>query len=311
MSSNSSGLRVVVTGGSGKIGSFVVRELLQRGHEVINVDRRAPASPPASAPTSAADTRRPARFVYADLRDRAQVQPLFENADAVCHLGEIPGMHLSTPPEELYSHNTTIAAVVLQTAADLKLKRFIYTSSAQVYGAWGSGGRVPFAHLPMDETHPLRPYNVYSLAKVAAEQFAKLMAERHGLSVAAFRFPMVLESDPELDPRWLRYLEGEPHPSEGACTYLHASDAARAYADAIERPRPGFEAYHFVAADVWSITPIRDRLLKYNPAEPPLPPDWPPYRSPVLTTKAKEHFGWEPGWSILERYQGHTGKKLG
>src|SRR4051812_27967356 len=110
-------MRIAVTGGSGRIGAYVVRELLSRGHEVINLDRRA-AKDPANG----------ARFVVIDLARRELVQPIFEQVEAVCHLGEIPSVNAGVSPEEVYAQNTRAGAVVLQTAADLKLKRVIYTS---------------------------------------------------------------------------------------------------------------------------------------------------------------------------------------
>jgi len=280
-------MRVVVTGSSGRIGRHVVRELLERGHDVISVDLHPPQTPQP-------------HFIQADLRDRAKVRSIFELAEAVCHLGEIPTIPRDMPPEDLYAHNTRIASVVLQAAADLRLKRMIYTSSAQVYGAWGSGLALTFDRLPMDETHPLRPRNAYSLAKLAAEQYAQVMAERFGLSVAAFRFPWVEPDEP--DERYFRHLETDTRPSEGAYSYVHVTDAARAYALALEHPRPGFQAYHFSAEDVRTLVPIRQRLLQDNRGEPELPADWPDHKSPILTDKAREHFGWRAQWSILERY---------
>ncbi len=106
-------LRVVVTGGSGRIGQHVVRELLARGHQVTNIDRR-------SAPG-----QEKARWVFAEITSREQVQPILEGADAVVQLAEIT--HASAPfsPDHIYSHNTRVAAVVLQTAADLKISRAI------------------------------------------------------------------------------------------------------------------------------------------------------------------------------------------
>jgi nucleoside-diphosphate-sugar epimerase len=90
-------------------------------------------------------------------------------------------------------------------------------------------------------------------------------------------------------------------------TYLHVSDAARAYVLAIEqateKARGRFEVYHFTAADVWTATPLRARLLQTQPDFPPLPVDWPDYKSPVLCDKARSHFGWEPAFRMREGYE--------
>ena len=101
-----SSLRVVVTGGSGRIGSVLVRRLIEQGHAVTNVDRRPPDGAPAQA-----------KFVFADLRQREILQPIFEQCDVVCHLGEIPNASGPLPPEQIFAHNTAVGSTVLQTAA--------------------------------------------------------------------------------------------------------------------------------------------------------------------------------------------------
>src|SRR4051812_48337263 len=86
-------LKVVVTGGSGRVGAFVIKELLARGHEVINVDRRYPSEPGG-------------QFIYAQLGQREQVQPILEKADALCHLGEIPSAQAGPTPVDVWADNT-------------------------------------------------------------------------------------------------------------------------------------------------------------------------------------------------------------
>jgi len=288
-------LRVVVTGGSGRVAAHVLRELVARGHACVNVDRRAPHHPVPGV-----------RWVYADLACREQVQPLFEAADAVCHLGEIPTHHAPIPPEEIYFTNCRIGATVLQTAADLKLRRFIYTSTCQTYGVWDTPA-VPPLHLPFDETHPLQPQNVYALSKAANERYARYVAERHGLSVAALRLPWVMTHDDWGDDA-IEWLKRKTGPTDGLETYLHGTDAARAFARALEHSRPGFEAYHLTAADIMSFRPLARRLAEHHPTFPELPADWPPYKSPVLLDKAKAHFGWEPQVSIRDRIKAKMGE---
>jgi UDP-glucose 4-epimerase len=258
---------------------------------VINLDRRQ-ASVPA------------ARFVYADLRQREQVQPMLERVDAVCHLGEIPSVHAGISPEQVLYRNVQAGSVVLQTAADLRVKRVIYTSSAQVYGMWDGTSTKP-QRLPFDETHPLYPHNAYALGKATNELYCRLMAEMHGLSVAAFRLPWVAAED--YSEKQVQALKESPTATDGFATYCHVTDVARAFALAVEKPRPGFEAYHFSAAEIFSFHPLRERLAMHHPTFPPLPADWPDFKSPLVTAKAREHFGWEPQWNFLEMYRQRHG----
>ena len=286
-------MRVAVTGGSGRIGTFVVRELIAGGHEVINIDRRYPSGAPEAS------------FVFAHLGRREQVQPVLEQVDAVCHLGEIPSANAGPSPQEVFVENVRAGSVVMQTAADLKLSRVIYTSSCQAYGLWADPVARPI-RLPFDETQPLAPHNAYALSKATNEAYARMLAERAGLSVAAFRFPWVETA--AYDDACLPGLRQPPGKTDGFATYLHASDAARAYRLALEHPRPGFEAYHFCAAEILSLHPLRERLRRHHADYPPLPCDWPAFKSPVLTTKARDHFGWEPRWNFLDFYRERHGE---
>ena len=285
-------LRIAVTGGSGRIGCEVIKALLARGHSVINVDRRQADNPLA-------------RFAYAQLGQREQVQPILEQVDAVCHLGEITHANVGLSPEQVLAENVRIGSTVLQTAADLKLSRVIYTSTCQVYGLWESrAGIVPMC-LPFDETHPIRPHNVYALSKATNESFARLVASQHGVSTAIFRFPWVPHWD--YSQQWADALREKPTSTDGLATYVHVTDVARAYVLALENPRSGCEVYQFSAAEIWSIYPLADRLRDHHPDYPPLPRDWPALRSPLITQKAREHFGWEPAWNVLDFYRRQYG----
>ena len=287
-------MRIAVTGGSGRIGAYVVRELVARGHDVISIDRRHPAEPIA-----------PAKFVFAQLSDRPHVQAVLEQVEAVCHLGEIPSVNAGQSPEETFAQNVHAGSVVMQTAADLKLKRAIYTSSCQVYGFWDRACATPL-RLPFDEDHPLSPRNAYAMGKVAMEMYSRMLAERQGLSVAAFRFPWVRVEPADEDA--FDALRKKPQRTDGFASYVHAEDVARGYALAVEQSRPGFDAYHFSAAEVNSLHPLAGRLAEHHPEYPPLPADWPAYKSPILITKLREHFGWEPKWNALDFYRQKHGE---
>jgi len=291
---SSSGMRVAVTGGAGQIGSVVIEELVKRGHTALCLDRRSPENPTPGV-----------KFHFVDLQHREQVQPIFDTVDAVCHLGEIPNpMSGGLGPEEIFATNTRIGSTVLQTAADLKLKHFVYTSSAQVYGPWGPEP-VPPLFLPMDESHPVQPRNHYALSKVANEQYAAYVSRTRGLSVSIFRLPATWSS--ATNRIMLRVELGYDSFREMG-THLYATDAAVAYAEAVERALPGCETYHLTADEVATPLPLVEGLKHIHPDWPALPSDWPAYKSPVLTNKAREMLGWQPKMHFREEFRKKYGR---
>lgn len=259
----------------------MVRHLCEQGHSVINIDRK---NPPGS----------PARFVYMDIRRRELLQPVLEQVECVIHLGEIPHMGV-LPNDETFQHNTAAASTVLQTAADLKLKHVVYTSSCQVYGAWGYP-MVPPVRLPVDEDHPLQPQNAYALSKAANESYCRFIARDAGLRVSIFRLPWVLSRG--FDERMIRWMDrGGSSSPDGFSTYIHANDVAVAYEAALLRNLEGCRAYHLMACDTIIGRPVRE-LLEQAGVTVELPVDWPVNKPPVTTEKARQELGWEPQFSV-------------
>ena len=207
-------MKVIVTGGSGRIGRAVLKTLVDRGHEVLNLDRR--------------PSDRPGRFVYMDLRRRELLQPVMEQAEALIHMGEIP--HAGSghyTDEEVFGHNCAVGSLVFQLASELKYKRVLYTSTIQIYG-FVDAGAVPPAMLPADETHPLRPQNAYALGKVAVEAYAHYCARKYGLSVAAFRLPWVLGE--QFNEHWYQWTENEKKLDPDMGIYVRDTDVAECFA---------------------------------------------------------------------------------
>lgn len=284
-------MKIVVTGGSGRIGQAVTRAMRGAGHEVLSLDR----VPPVDLSVS---------HRVIDLRDPNAVLPAMEGAGAVCHVGEIPNI-IRGDHAGCYSTNTTIGATVMEACASVGVTKLIYTSTCQVYGCWGAenGSLADPVYLPLDEDHPLQPRNAYALSKVANETYARLLADRTGMSVAAFRFPGVFTVD-SWEKR-LGFIPNRPHdgqtrPRDGLGTYLHIDDAALAYVRAVESTWAGFEAFHFVAETVRTALPIRAALLERYPHA-PLPDDWPDFAAPVSTAKARRMLDWKPAYALPVR----------
>jgi len=271
-------LRVVVTGGSGRIGAAVVRRLLQDGYDVVNVDRVEPRKPAGE-------------FKQADLRDSAAITPIFRDCDAVCHLGEYPGRRRLTA-EGVFAHNTATGSAVMQTAANVGVERIIYTSTCQVYGAWGEPA-VALDQLPIDETYPLRPANAYAASKAANEVYARMLAQSQpSVSIAIFRFPavMICERGPQMNSSLIDLAKRRE--TDGYCSYLALPDAADAFACALEAEFDGCEAFHFGAPEIFGHVPITEWMQRYAPQLPALPPDYPPFQGPLNCAKAERVLGW-------------------
>lgn len=285
-------LRIAVTGGSGVVGRSVIRYLAERGHSLINIDQRA-------CPDL------PARFVFMDLRKRELLQPVLEQVDVVLHLGEIP--HAGRFSDEYtYGHNTTVGATVLTTAADLKLRHVVYTSTCQIYGAWGRPV-VPPVRLPVDEDHPPQPANAYSLSKTANEGYCRFVANDKELRVSIFRLPWVIPAGAEA--RMVRWLMRDSHPIErdGAGTYLHASDIGPAFEAAVLLNREGCHVYNLSAPDAMMRQPVAEQIQRQYPDWPSLPDNWPAHGSILVTDRARQTLGWEAKWTIRTQYEQLTG----
>jgi len=281
-STSQTSLKIAVTGGSGSVGSALVRKLVSLGHDVTILDRIKP-SPDIQA-----------RFKWVDLLRRETFGGLLEGLDAVAHLGEAPHANAIRGPEALFANNTAIGSGVMQAAADAGVKRFLYASTSQVYGFWGTGKFPPDlvpTSWPMPEDQPVRPLNAYSLSKVANEGYARYVSQTSEMTFAVVRFPAALE----LHSHWMRQMSSriDQRPNEGFYVQANVLELADGFARALTHDLPSkFNIYHFAAPDVLGDIPLRDRLKKFFPQLPDLPADWPDHASPVSTERARRELGW-------------------
>ncbi len=171
-------MKIVVTGGSGKAGRWVVADLREHGHEVLNVDNRHDGSPHGLC-------------VVADLTDPGQTLELISGADAVVHLAAIPAPGIRSEAETfrintLSTYNVFAAAVA--TGAD----RVVWASSETVLG-------LPFdtppLFAPIDETIEPRPETSYALSKLLGEEIAAQLSRRSGIPFLGLRISNIMEPD--------------------------------------------------------------------------------------------------------------------
>ncbi|WP_345751132.1 NAD-dependent epimerase/dehydratase family protein [Microbacterium rhizophilus] len=159
--------RIAVTGGAGRLGRSVVRALAEAGHEVVSIDR-----------TSAEGL--PARQLDLDLLDAAATRQAFARIapDAVVHLAAIavPG---SRPDFEIFDINTRLLWSVLEGALAAGAGALLVASSPTVIGYGAPSGWEP-AYLPLDEAHPVAPWNGYATSKAAIEEIVRMAVRRDG-----------------------------------------------------------------------------------------------------------------------------------
>lgn len=278
--------RILVTGGSGRLGRQVVTELLEHGYEVVSIDRVRPAE------------RLPlgARFVLTDLGDVGEIAYAMKRCDAVIHLGAIPGPH-SHPDDVVFGNNTGATFAVLQAASLLGITRAAIASSVSAYGMAWSERRFFAKYVPVDEEHPLLNHDAYGLSKEVDERTAQMFARRDGMSVACLRFHWVARPE-ELRGRHGQEMDEEAFAEggRGFWGYIDIRDAARALRLAIEVAREapfGFEPFNIVAADTLIDVSTEEAIRRMSP-DTVIRTPIEGYASAFDITKAKRILGWEP-----------------
>jgi len=227
-------MKVLVTGATGRLGSVVCQELLQRGHDVLGTDQR-----------FARGLAFPLEL--ADLRDSLAVYPLLQGRDAVVHLGNIPNLSLGRSPQVVLGDNVTMNGNVFRAAVDLGVRRIVFSSSLQAMvrleegRAFDAAPQIPY--FPLDGDAPADPgHNFYGLSKEFGERTLRILSELDPeLACTSLRFPMLADD-------WFHQRLQQPLPLSAlnfseALTYLDFGDAATLVALAVERQQPGYHQY--------------------------------------------------------------------
>jgi nucleoside-diphosphate-sugar epimerase len=249
-------MRVVVTGGSGKVGRAVLRDLLEHGHDVLNVDRRAPdaaLSPP------------PAPFLPADLTDYGETlealsgAELLSGVEAVVHLAAIPSPVHATP-DVIFSTNIRSTHTVFSAAVRLGLKRVVWASSETTLG---TPFDTPPEYAPIDEGSQLRPESSYALSKVLGEEMARQFARWSAVPFVGLRFSNVMErADYQQFPS---YWDDAQIRKWNLWSYVDESHAAQSVRRALAADTRGAQAFIIAAAYTVMRRPSRELMAEVFP----------------------------------------------
>lgn len=170
--------RVLVTGGAGFIGSFVVEELLARGNRVLVFDNFSSGSPE-NLVAALKSSNSHLKIVEGDIRSLPAIEKACRGVDVVYHLAVEPLTLGLEDPFIVDQVNSTGTLNTLYAAHSVGVRRFNYISSSEVYGT--------AQKVPMTEDHSRIPRTVYSASKLAGEAYVAGYHNNYGLQYSIIR----------------------------------------------------------------------------------------------------------------------------
>lgn len=172
--------RVLVLGGAGFIGGFIVRELLKHGVSKVIIYDNFARGKRNNIEDCLTDPRCEVFPLGGDIRELDILDKAFEGIDYVFHLAAMWLLHCKDFPRTAYDVNMTGTFNVLEACVKHKVKKLIYSSSASVYG--------DAIEVPMMEAHPFNNKNFYGATKIAGEAMCTAFHDRYGLDVIGLRY---------------------------------------------------------------------------------------------------------------------------
>jgi nucleoside-diphosphate-sugar epimerase len=278
--------RVLVTGGSGKLGRACVRDLLDHGYDVVNADL---------VPSS--DDLAP--FLKLDLEDFGEVlQALggvddrYDAVDAVVHLGAIPAPGL-VPNQTVFRLNTISTYNVFEAARRLGIRNVAWASSETVLG-------LPFdeppPYIPVDEEYPGRPESAYSLSKLVGETMAEQFCRWDpAMKIACLRFSNVMY--PEDYAEFPSFDADATARKWNLWGYIDARDGAQAIRRALETDFTGAERFIIANADTVMSRGNAELVAEVFPGVEFRADGLGPHDTLLSIDKARRVLGYEPAHS--------------
>jgi nucleoside-diphosphate-sugar epimerase len=276
--------RVVVTGGSGKLGQACVADLVEHGWDVVNVDRT--PSPHPVCP-----------FLRVDLTDFGQtvealsVNDGYREVDAVVHLAAIPAPGLTTNAAT-FANNSSTTYNVFAAARHAGITNVVWASSETVLGLPFD---IPPPYIPVDEEYPARPESTYSLVKHLEEQMARQFCRWNpDLKMIGLRFSNVMDpSDYAVFPGY----DADPALRKwNLWGYIDARDGAQAIRKALAYEPRGCDVFIIAAADTVMSRSNAELIAEIFP-DVEVRGDVGEHKTLLAIEKARRVLGFEPQFS--------------
>ena len=295
-------MKIVVTGGAGRLGQSLIEECANQGHEVLCLDTAQPAD-------------RVCSWLPVDLRDTKQLITALEGAVAVVHLARIrfpytskgfdPISGLWKTPDvfkdaERFNHNVTITYNVLAASLEAGAKKIVCGSSLAIYGLYYPLRSDSPDYLPVDEDHPLRLQDPYGISKLLGENLCAALARRANVQIASLRFAGIA-SDAQYPTLLKRQQEPLCRGTGALWSYIDVRDAAVACRLALETDFSGHMTFNICAQKTIMKEDTHDLVKRYLPqvkiAKQGLESNWSGYD----ISRAESMLGFRPA-HLLEDY---------
>ena len=250
--------KVAITGGAGRLGSYVAARLFETC-ELTIVDKH----------DDCAGERIPI-----DALDREMLATAIKGQDAIIHLAAIDAS-INASEHAFYETNTLAAWNVMELGYSLGVRQFVICSSSSVYGYSQSNKLGSPEALPIDESHSCRPSSAYGLSKQVTEIIAEGFSRRPDMSVTVLR-PCYVAFDNLLEPMCSEFEERNRLPpavdSQTECKWVEPLPVLRSWIDpesvadcfrcALEANLAGFHVFNVNSDDTF----IKDNTLTYMKA---------------------------------------------
>lgn len=250
-------MRTLVTGGAGFIPSYLVEELVQRGHNVTVLDNLS-----TGRIENLASVIDQIEFVEASILDTPVLAKLAAETEQVFHGAVLSLEESITDPLKVHEVNATGTLALLHA---FRSSRFVYLSSSEVYGTAQTS--------PMSEDHRLDPHTPYAASKLAGEKYAASFAVTYDTDVRIIRpFNAYGPRQRYLDFGGVvsifahRLLTGQPLVLSGGGQQrrdlTHAADLARGIVDIADSPDLNNRPVNLGAGDAHTIRSIADEMVR-------------------------------------------------
>ena len=297
-------MRILLTGGTGNIGSRLVIPLTHSGNQLFVYDLR-------DHPLVESSEFHQAQFIRGDLADQDAVFAAVKRhgIESIFHLGAVLGARSEEEPEAAWQVNIDGTRNVLEAARRFGVKRLIFSSTLATYG-----GRLPDP-LPIDA--PQWPVGLYGVTKVAGERLGVYYHHRFGLDFRALRMPAVVcprgsagassaYCSAVFEDSVLRgWHEFWVKPSTRV-PMVYVPDAVRALLALHDAPAKNLtrRVYNIagihpsaeeLASAIWKRLPQAQITYKPDPQRLSIVESWPPR---IDDSDARRDWGWNPGWDL-------------